>query len=255
MMLKIPNKEKLIEYIDEYKSAKNISEKLGVNIKTIYRWCKKYDLKTTGNGAKINDITDQKFTRLKALYVSGTNKDRHKIWHCICDCGNELDVSIDELVSENTKSCGCLRLDAIKEKCTIHGESGSRLYCIWSGMKNRCYSERNKHYKNYGGRGIKVCDEWKESYENFHIWAIQNNYHYSLTIDRIDNNGNYEPSNCRWSTMKEQNNNRRSNVYFVYNGKKQTLTQWCEELKLNYGVVNSKINRGGTSIQKALGLE
>lgn len=127
----------------------------------------------------------------------------------------------------------------------------SRLYNIYQGMTKRCYYPDNQNYKYYGGRGIVICNEWKSNFSAFKKWALENGYQDNLTIDRINTNGNYEPSNCRWVSMKEQCNNRTSNHLITYKGKTQNLKQWCEELNLNYGIMESRINRYKWSIEKA----
>ena len=111
-----------------------------------------------------------------------------------------------------------------------HGESKTRLYCAWQNMKARCYRKSTREYNNYGGRGITVCDEWIHSYENFKGWSIQNGYSDKLTLDRIDVNKGYSPDNCRWITNKEQQNNKRDNVIYTFNGETLTLAQWSEKL-------------------------
>lgn len=114
-----------------------------------------------------------------------------------------------------------------------HGYTGTRLYTTWCNMKGRCYRKSTKRYERYGGRGITVCKEWKDSFETFKEWALNNGYSDSLTLDRIDNNGNYCPENCRWITNKEQQSNKSDNHLITYNGRTQTITQWAEELGMS----------------------
>lgn len=189
---------------------------------------------------RIKDLSNKKFGRLlvKKYVAVGTNG---AIWECLCDCGEVCYVSSSGLLSGHTKSCGCL----VKESHpSVHNKSGTRLYNIWRGMKERCYNENTVHYNSYGGRGIVICDEWTDNFVSFYNWAIQNGYSDNLTIDRIDNNGNYEPSNCRWTTQKEQMNNTRSNHLITFNGKTQTIAQWSEELGINYQTIQGRIRRG-----------
>lgn len=130
-----------------------------------------------------------------------------------------------------------------------HGGTGTRLYRIWQNMKARCYGKYSREYDNYGGRGITVCDEWRNSYEKFKEWALNNGYEENLTLDRIDVNGNYEPSNCQWITNKEQQNNRRDNVYYEFGGETKSLSQWSEELGICYKTLQKRIRKWG--VEKA----
>ena len=131
-----------------------------------------------------------------------------------------------------------------------HGESKTRLYRAWQNMKARCYRKSTREYNNYGGRGITVCDEWIHSYENFKGWSIQNGYSDNLTLDRIDVNKGYSPDNCRWITNKEQQNNKRDNVIYTFNGETLTLAQWSEKLGICYKTLQKRIRNWG--VEKAL---
>lgn len=133
----------------------------------------------------------------------------------------------------------------------LEGQQFGRLFTTWQNIKNRCYNNCNNEYKNYGGRGIAVCDEWLHDFMSFYNWSMVNCYNDNLTIDRIDNNGNYEPNNCRWVTMKQQQQNKRSNRNYTINGETHCLSEWCEILGLKYSTVQSRIQRNW-SIEKAL---
>ena len=132
-----------------------------------------------------------------------------------------------------------------------HGGKGTRLYRIWASMKTRCYNPKATHYSRYGGRGITICDEWRNSFQAFHDWAMLHGYSDKLTIDRIDVNGNYEPGNCRWATIREQSFNRSNNHNFTIVGVTKTLTEWCELHSINYKTVRDRLRRGWI-IERAL---
>jgi hypothetical protein len=149
-------------------------------------------------------------------------------WLCKCDCGNEKIVSRHLLRSGDIQSCGCLRKEIIKKKMTTHNQKFTRLYAIWCGMKQRCYNPHRKEYRLYGGRGIKMDDSWASDFKTFYKWAMANGYNDTLSIERIDVNGNYCPENCKWITLIEQADNKQ-------NSKKI----YCVELNKTYA--NAKI--------------
>lgn len=167
-----------------------------------------------------------------------------KIYKCLCYCGKYVNVRYGNLTSGNTKSCGCFNSDCSSKRNSTHHKTHTRLYKIYYNMKTRCYNEHSTRYKNYGGRGIVVCDEWLNDFMSFCDWAYENGYDDTLTIDRIDNNKGYSPSNCRWVTNQEQSNNRRSNINITYNEKTQTMKQWAEELGINYNTLHMRHFRG-----------
>lgn len=195
--------------------------------------------------SKLRDLTGQRFGKLIVIeraenYIQPNGQKKTK-WKCICDCGNEIVTVGHNLTRGVCTSCGCVRKEKVIKMNKTHGKSNHILYSKWEHIKDRCLNPNDKGYKNYGGRGIKICDEWIDSFETFYNWSMQNGYKEGLTIDRIDVNGNYEPSNCRWVTMKEQSNNKRNNIYIEYNGEIKTLKQWCDELNMNYKKIHNRL--------------
>ena len=198
---------------------------------------------------KLN-LTNQKFDRLTVLRCAG-HQGKKVLWECQCECGKITYNCTNALTSGKSKSCGCLRTERLIKYSTKHNQRHTRIYELWKAMKNRCYNSNISCYKNYGGRGIKVCDEWKNDFQAFYNWSMDNGYNESLSIDRIDNNGNYEPSNCRWTDRTTQANNTRTNHYITFNGETKTLTQWAREYSLNVSCLRARIENGW-SIEKAL---
>ena len=194
------------------------------------------------------DLTGQRFGRLVVKERCGTSKDGQKIYLCQCDCGNIKKIPSGRLRSGTTKSCGCLSKEMSKERITKvstkHGWRRTRLYGIWFDMRQRCYNEKDIGWHLYGGRGIKICDEWLKSFIAFRDWALSHGYADDLTIDRIDVNGDYCPDNCRWITYKEQGNNRRTCIYVTINGETKSVTEWCEYNGVNRMKAYSRIKKG-----------
>ena len=171
----------------------------------------------------------QKFGRLTVIEELPERKKGLIVYKCQCDCGAYTNVTSHDLKNGHTKSCGCLVRDTI----TKHGKCNTRLYNIYQNMLNRCYNKNAPRYDDCGGRGIKVCDEWLNDFQVFYDWSMNNGYQENLTIDRINNDGNYEPNNCRWLTLYEQSQNRRNTLSVHYRNKVQSLNKWIDELKLS----------------------
>jgi len=204
--------------------------------------------------AKIKDLAGQRFGRLMVLYDTGERRDGHVVWHCQCDCGNELDVRSGDLVSVHTTSCGCYKRQRAAEVHTVHGMTRKKIHPIyqtWGDMLQRCENPSDEAYKNYGFRGIKVCDEWHK-FIPFCDWALANGWQKGLQLDRINNNGNYEPGNCHWATPQENNRNRRDNRMITFGDKTQCLAAWADEIGIEYYTLWVRINRCRWPIERAL---
>lgn len=191
------------------------------------------------------NITGMRFGRLIAIKWVGKNKHNQSIWECKCDCGNIIDINSNSLISGNTKSCGCLKKEVARklliDQTVTHGKSSHPLYERWCAMKRRC---NNKNDLSHGGRGIKVCNEWVNDFEEFYNWAINNGFDENLTLDRIDNDGNYEPNNCRWTTYETQANNCRSNKRIEYLGETHTLAEWSKLYNIDQNKVQRRLSVG-----------
>lgn len=202
-------------------------------------------------GRKVADITNQRFGRLTVVQRVENPSQKQSWWLCKCDCGNIKKFSYSNLISGHTKSCGCLRREITnarnKKINTKHHMCEHPLYDKWTFMKSRCYYVKNDSFSDYGGRGIIVCDEWKDNekgFINFYNWSINNGWKKGLTLDRIDNDGNYCPENCRWTDAKKQQRNRRITVFLEYNGQKLPLSEWAEKFKIPYSVLIQRHSAG-----------
>lgn len=191
------------------------------------------------------------------VYVSKTGK-KYKGYLCECKCGNKKIVKKNEFENKKVRSCGCLISDfnktkignsysSMRRKVVSHKKLNPdyvRIKRIWKNMRNRCGNPNATSYEIYGGRGITVCEEWRQDFFAFYNWAISNGYRNDLSIDRIDVNGNYEPLNCRWATMKVQDNNRRNTVFIEHNGETKPISEWAEITEINRSTLNNRYYKG-----------
>lgn len=204
-------------------------------------------------GSKRKDITGQRFGRLIATRFSHRNKNSY-YWSVKCDCGNAFTV-IKGSLGKNTKSCGCLKRDVLKERSTLHGQASrkgtTKEYRTWSHIKKRCYCKSDRDYRDYGGKGITVCKRWLNSFEAFFIdmGKAPSPKH---SIDRIDNAKGYTPKNCRWATPKEQSHNSSRTTLITINKITKSISEWGEYKNLNRETICARINRLGWSVEKAI---
>ena len=202
-------------------------------------------------GKKI-DLIGNRYGRLVVIEEAPRHQSGHARWLCKCDCGNTTKpVFGGDLRSGKVLSCGCLHKELVGNAARTHGKKQTRLYGIWNNMKNRCSLPSVPCYETYGDRGISVCQEWKDSFEAFFGWAMANGYEDHLTIDRIDNDGNYCPENCRWITRKAQANNLRKNIYIEINSESHTVAEWSNISGIKYTTIYRRYLNGWTG-QKLL---
>ena len=208
------------------------------------------------------NLIGQKFGRLTVIqkhplcYITPSTGKRQSRWECRCECGNTTVVVQSQLISGHTRSCGCLQRERSAQAHTIHGGRYDRLHSVWANMKNRCNNPNYSEYASYGGRGIRVCEEW-DTYPPFKDWAMLHGYRDDsprgvLTLDRIDVNGPYSPDNCRFVDMFEQANNKQNTVLVDYEGQTKTISQWSDELGIKYDWIYYRVRTKGMSLQEAL---
>lgn len=196
----------------------------------------------------MEDLTGKQFGRWMVISYSGKDKHGCALWNCKCECGTERPVSGYNLKSGDSKSCGCLARNKTIERETIHGQSKTRLFKIWKGMRKRCNNPNDRVYKFYGGRGIKVCKEW-DDFMAFHDWAYQNGYDdtatgHACTIDRIDSNGDYCPENCRWADVEMQHSNTRRNHYITIDGETKMMRDWSRTSGVSMSTIIRRLESG-----------
>lgn len=190
------------------------------------------------------DLVGYKFSRMTVIEYSLSHR-----WVCRCECGKIKEVNAGALNTGRVKSCGCLNLERVRKHGHSAGGKRSKTYKVWDGMKARCYNPRAAFYDLYGGRGIKACDRWLHSFENF--LADMGERPVGKTLDRINSDGDYEPSNCRWATPFEQQNNRSNNKWIEYGGRRMTYAQWGREIGLPKNCISDRV-RLGWSVEKII---
>lgn len=200
---------------------------------------------------KRNNYTGKTFGRLLVLECAGRDKHNNALWNCQCICGASTLTSSLKLTRGYTRSCGCLQRDLASMRATTHGMSKSAEFNIWGHIKRRCFDQRTPQWDDYNGRGITMCEEWRHSFEAFfkNVGPRPTKAH---TIERINNNGNYEPGNVRWATRLEQNRNTRVTRFLTHNGVTKCLGEWAEELNLNSATLGQRIDRQHWSIAEAV---
>lgn len=189
-------------------------------------------------------INGKRFGRLRVIELSHTTNYGKSMWKCRCDCGREKIVMGSHLTSGATQSCGCLGKEKRAMRNSTHGDRNSKIYGVWASMKQRCSLPSHKQYKDYGGRGITVCEEWKNSFENFRDWATVNGYSEGLTLERKDTDGNYCPENCKWASRVEQNRNKRNTIHIEISSGAKPLSELAEESGIPYTTLYGRYKRG-----------
>ncbi len=190
------------------------------------------------------DVTGLRLGRLVAVKFARRAADRHSVWLWQCDCGRTVEVAANAVKNGNTRSCGCLKDEGANHR--THGATGTTELAIWESMHQRCRNPNTVNYKHYGGRGIVVCERWQR-FESF-LSDMGRRPSMDVTLDRVDVNGNYEPSNCRWATAKEQHRNKRNTFWVKVNGARVSLTEACEVLSLHYEKTRQRMKYKGFGV-------
>lgn len=189
------------------------------------------------------DLTGQNFGMLTTIKIHSKSRNGN-LWECLCSCGNKSIVLTSNLLKGHTKSCGCIGVIKLIKMNTTHNLSNTKLYGVWGDIKSRCTNPKKDMYYIYGQRGIKMCEEWEKDFTNFYKWSMSNGYKDGLTIDRIDNDGNYEPKNCRWVSYVQQNRNRRITIFIEHKGQRKTLMEWSELFDVKYHTAYDRYKKG-----------
>jgi hypothetical protein len=197
----------------------------------------------TQSGRRIPDLTGETFGLLTAVAYAGHNAAHRALWECVCECGAKVTVRWDHLRDGGTRSCGCLVKRRMSLLNRTHGQSKTPLYRVWAGMIARCENQNSPHFPDYGGRGITVCAEWRNSFEAFER-DMATGYRAGLSIDRVNNSLGYFASNCRWATDTQQNRNRRFNRLITFEGETHCLTEWAELVGIKPTTLSQRLNRG-----------
>lgn len=206
--------------------------------------------------SKVIDLKDKRFGKLVVVERKENSRSGKAMWLCQCDCGNLKTIVGSDLTKGSTQSCGCIRIEKMKERKKEYNHR-ERLYVLWMGIRQRCANPNNISYKWYGEKGISICKEWEEDYLSFKKWMLDNGYDESLprgvqTIDRIDSDGDYAPSNCRLITIAEQQRNKKCLKKYFYNGERHLLCEWSEILGIDYGLLHSRVIGYGWSLKEAI---
>jgi len=211
-------------------------------------------------GPRFEDLTGKRFNRLVVIRYLEKSERTVKTynWLCQCDCGKIVKANANKLKNGLQQSCGCLKEEMKYDIGQVNKKylhSHKRLYGVYKGMMARCYDNKHREYNNYGGRGISVCEEWKNDYDAFAEWALKSGYdpdadYGECTIERNDVNGNYSPDNCTWITNAKQQNNRRDNVILTYKGESHTMKEWSHILDVTYGSLTYHIRKKGDTLEE-----
>ena len=216
---------------------------------------------------KIFNLVGQQFGLLTVSTRAHNTKSMEKLWLCECGCGGNIVTTTFKLNSGRVRSCGCLHKKnlfkpSVQHKKYTHGESATKLFRVWQSMKDRCHNPNCHHYAEYGQRGIQVCGEWLDSFENFKAWALASGYHENINhrgrnlceIDRINNNGNYEPGNCRFVDRKENIYNRRTSLKIEYMGESRSLKEWAQVLGIRYNTLHNRLRNQKLPAERAFSM-
>lgn len=201
-----------------------------------------HDLEPIVEPKRVRDLTGQAFGRLTVLSLAGKRGNYQTHWLCRCECGDLCHVYSGCLVRGTTQSCGCLWRELNGQQFATHGKSRTRVYTAWLAMRQRCYYEKHAQYADYGGRGIKVCDRWRDNFENF--YADMGEPPKGSTLDRRENDGPYSPDNCRWATRIEQANNTSASRFIEHAGQRKTVMEWSRETGIPGNTLYYRIYRG-----------